>query len=49
MLVLNENSNSPKYVLTVLEVANKFRQLGRCSRCEKYERKCKKLMDEGKL
>lgn len=48
MLVLNEKSDSPIYILTVLEVGIRYRQLGKCSRCKKYNEKCKKLMDDEK-
>ena len=49
MLVINEKSNSVQYILMVLEITDRYRQLGRCSICEKYDKKCKKIMNEVKL
>lgn len=31
--------------LSVVEVMRRFRQLGLCSRCKYYKKKCKKIMD----
>ena len=49
MLVLNGKSESKEYILTILEVMSKYRQLGRCSKCKEYNIKCKKLMNGEKL